>query len=103
MKIKDFEQKTQDALLTCFQDTPVAAPRKTSPRYLNPIRTGGVEELILSASGFSVLDPNLLEKILETYDMRKLWAATGWFLEHFHVPAEVIEGFANKPPSPLFI
>ena len=75
---------------------------------MNPIRTGGVEDLILSASGFPVLDLNLLEKVLETYEIRKLWSAIGWYLEHFQkdfqVLAEAIAGFANKTPrSPLYL
>ncbi len=76
--------------------------------FRNPHYVGGVEELILSASGFPVLDLGLLEQILKTYDMKKLWAAAGWFLERFqkdfHVPEEVLHRFENKTPrSPLYL
>ncbi|WP_367361103.1 hypothetical protein [Syntrophus sp. (in: bacteria)] len=58
--------------------------------FSRPALIGGLEELVNSAAGFTTLDLELLEEVLSRYDMAKLWAATGWFLERFqnvfHVP-----------------
>ncbi|MFO8035025.1 MAG: hypothetical protein R6U57_00115 [Anaerolineales bacterium] len=87
----------------------VAGPERTLVEgFRNPHYVGGVEELLLSASGFPVLNLSLLEQILKTYDTRKLWAATGWFLEQFqkdfHVPEETLNRFENNiPRSPLYL
>jgi len=87
----------------------VAGPERTLVEgFRNPHYVGGIEEHLLSASGFPVLDLDLLEQILKTYDTRKLWAATGWFLEQFqkdfHVPEELLERFEkNIPRSPLYL
>jgi hypothetical protein len=51
--------------------------------FRRPALAGGLEELVLSAGGFSTIDLNLLEEVLNRYDIANLWAATGWFLERF--------------------
>jgi predicted transcriptional regulator of viral defense system len=69
----------------------VTGPERTLVEgFIRPSLAGGLEELVNSAAGFTTLDIELLEEILRRYDMSKLWAATGWFLERFqksfHVP-----------------
>ena len=69
---------------------------------------GGLEELVLSASGFPTMDLDLLEEILRLYDVRNLWAATGWFLERFsetfHVQDAALCRFAlQRPRAPHYL
>jgi hypothetical protein len=50
----------------------------------------------------------LLEKMLETYDLATLWAATGWFLERyrtaFHPPEKLLARCErNRPASPHYL
>jgi len=76
--------------------------------FRNPKYLGGLEELVVSASGFAVLDLNLIEQILAAYDVRKLWSAVGWFLERFqrtfHVPDETLHRFeTRRPRSPQYL
>lgn len=70
--------------------------------FRQPRWVGGLEELILSAAGFGVLDLGLLEQILAIYDERVLWAAVGWFLEQhqesFFVPDEYLNRLERKSP-----
>ena len=67
-----------------------------------PSLTGGAEELVRSASVFTVLDLDFLEKVLKRHDIANLWAATGWFLERFqktfHVPEKVLSGMEKRRP-----
>lgn len=71
--------------------------------FRRPKLAGGLEELVTSASGFAVLDLNLLDEILERYGIAKLWAATGWFLERFretfYVPDEFLKHLERHKPS----
>ena len=71
--------------------------------FRRPRLVGGLEELVLSASGFATLDFDLLGEVLDRYDVANLWAATGWFLERmretFHVPEFVLERHARRIPS----
>lgn len=81
----------------------VTGPERTLVDGLRrPAEVGGLEELITSAGGFSVLDLDLLEKILRCYDIANLWAATGWFLESFrrafHVSDSFLERLARHRP-----
>jgi len=73
-----------------------------SAGFYRPFLTGGAEELVRSASGFTVLDLDLLEKVLKRHDIANLWAATGWFLERFqktfHVPEKVLSGMEKRRP-----
>jgi len=76
--------------------------------FRRPALAGGLEELVLSASGFSTLDLDLLEKVLQGYGMASLWAAVGWFLERFrqdfHVPERILETLArHRPRSPYYL
>ncbi len=69
---------------------------------------GGVEELVTSASGFAVLDLELLEEILKRYGIANLWAATGWFLDRFrksfHVPEDLLNHMEEyRPSSPHYL
>ena len=70
--------------------------------FRQPRWVGGLEELILSATGFGVLDLDLLEQILAVYDKRILWAAVGWFLEQhqdsFFVPDAYLNHLQRKSP-----
>lgn len=76
--------------------------------FRRPALAGGLEELVQSASGFSILDLALLEKILRTYGIANLWAAVGWFLERFqqtfYVPENVLHDMAQlRPRSPQYL
>ena len=51
--------------------------------FRRPALSGGVEELVRSASAFPTLDLDLLDAILRRFAVGNLWAATGWFLERF--------------------
>ncbi|MDZ7844742.1 MAG: type IV toxin-antitoxin system AbiEi family antitoxin [Anaerolineales bacterium] len=76
--------------------------------FRNPHYAGGLEELVVSASGFPVLDLDLLFEILEIYSFRKLFAAVGWFLENnqktFHVSEQYLRDLETRcPQSPQYI
>lgn len=76
--------------------------------FRRPVLVGGLEELVISASGFAVLDLTLLDEILQRYGIATLWAATGWFLEHFqqsfHVPEEFLNRMEqHRPRSPHYL
>jgi hypothetical protein len=76
--------------------------------FRNPQYVGGPEELVISASGFPVLDLDLLFEILEIYAVRKLFAAVGWFLENnqktFHVSDQILYDLEkHRPRSPQYV
>lgn len=76
--------------------------------FRRPRLVGGLEEFVLSASGLATLSLDLLEEVLDRYDVANLWAATGWFLERMratlHVPASVLERHAERvPASPQYL
>lgn len=76
--------------------------------FRRPVLIGGLEELLTSASGFTVLDLDLLDEILKRYGIANLWAATGWFLERFRKSFHVPEGFLaymeqHRPRSPHYL
>jgi predicted transcriptional regulator of viral defense system len=81
----------------------VTGPERTLVEgFSRPSLVGGLEELVSSAAGFTTLDLDLLEKVLRRYDMAKLWAATGWFLERFqksfHVPDALLARMEQGRP-----
>jgi predicted transcriptional regulator of viral defense system len=81
----------------------VTGPERTLvDGFYRPSLAGGAEELVRSASGFVVLDLDLLEKVLKRYDIANLWAATGWFLERFqktfYVPEKVLATMEERRP-----
>jgi len=71
-----------------------------------PSLAGGLEELVRSAAGFTTLDLDLLEEVLCRYDLARLWAATGWFLERFqksfHVPDALLSRMEVRRPLSRF-
>ena len=71
--------------------------------FRQPGLVGGPEELVESAAGFGVLDLRLVSSLLEAYDERLLWAATGWFLEsysrRFFVLPRVLGLPGTSPPE----
>jgi predicted transcriptional regulator of viral defense system len=76
--------------------------------FRRPAEVGGLQELVNSASGFAVLDLDLLQKILKCYGIANLWAATGWFIERFrqsfHVSEAVLDRMALKcPRAPQYL
>ena len=88
--------------------------RVTSPErtlvdgFRQPRLVGGLSELIESAAGFGVLDLDLLKRILQAFDRKSLWAATGWFLERyretFFVSDEYLADLEKKRPrSPQYL
>ncbi len=86
-----------------------AGPERTLVEgFRNPHYVGGLEELVVSAIGFPVLDLDLLFDILDTYTVRKLFAAVGWFLENnqliFHVPDQFLYDLEKRcPQSPQYL
>jgi predicted transcriptional regulator of viral defense system len=81
----------------------VTGPERTLVEgFSRPALAGGLEELVNSAAGFTTLDLELLEEVLRRYDMAKLWAATGWFLERFqesfHVPDSLLARMEQRRP-----
>jgi predicted transcriptional regulator of viral defense system len=76
--------------------------------FRRPSLAGGLEELVTSAGGFTVLDLALLDEVLQCYGIANLWAATGWFLERFredfHVPVEFLTQMeGHRPRSPQYL
>ncbi len=76
--------------------------------FRRPALAGGLEELVRSASGFSTLDLDLLEKVLSEYSIANLWAAVGWFLERFqrdfYVTDKMLDRLAQqRPRSPHYL
>lgn len=86
-----------------------AGPERTLVEGLRrPGLAGGAEEIVVSASGFAVLDLKLLEEVLSRYDTASLWAAVGWFLERFQTVFSVPDSFlarceARRPKSPHYL
>jgi predicted transcriptional regulator of viral defense system len=86
----------------------VTGPERTLVEGFNrPSLAGGMEELVRSAAGFTTLDLDLLEEILRRYDLARLWAATGWFLDmfqkSFHVSDDLLMRIEkNRPHSRLY-
>ncbi|MBN1578449.1 MAG: hypothetical protein JW913_17945 [Chitinispirillaceae bacterium] len=87
----------------------VTGPERTLVEGFRRIAySGGVEEFVTSASGFPVLDLEMLNTILHRYDSKNLWAAIGWFLERFrrvfHVEDSVLyEMEKHRPLSPCYL
>ncbi len=76
--------------------------------FRKPRLVGGLEELLVSASGFATLDLDLLEQVLERYGVANLWSSTGWFLERmratFHASDALLERFElHVPSSPQYL
>jgi len=76
--------------------------------FRKPYNSGGLEELAVSASGFGVLDLDLLMRILEVYNQKNLCAAVGWFLnqnmEQFGVSSSYLRKLEQKKPiSPQYL
>ena len=49
--------------------------------FRRPHLVGGFDELLDSVSGIPLIDFKLLQRVLEVYDERALWAAVGWTTE----------------------
>ncbi len=87
----------------------VTGPERTLVEgFRRPKLVGGLEELIVSSSGFPTLDLDLLKEILQRYKTTYLWAATGWFLERFqqsfHVPEVFLKRMEqHRPGSPHYL
>jgi predicted transcriptional regulator of viral defense system len=81
----------------------VTGPERTLvDGFRQPRWVGGLAELVESASGFGVLDLQLLKRVLEAYGQRSLWAAAGWFLERyqgtFFVPDDYLKLLEERCP-----
>lgn len=73
-----------------------------------PARVGGIEELVKSADGFRRLNLDLLGWILERFDIRKLYAAIGWFLtrdiSRWQPTADFMDRLRDRRPvSPQYL
>jgi len=82
-------------------------PERTLVEGFNrPSLAGGLEELVRSAAGFTTLDLDLLEEVLHRYNLARLWATTGWFLERFqksfHVPDTLLSRMEERCPRSRF-
>lgn len=74
----------------------VTGPERTLVEGLRrPALAGGLEELLQSAGAFPTLDLELLREILAHYDVARLWAATGWFLEQHQQAFSVPDAFVR--------
>jgi predicted transcriptional regulator of viral defense system len=76
--------------------------------FRRPALAGGLEEHIVSASGFPTLDLALLQTILHRYAVRTLWSAVGWFLESFQKTFHVSDDYLrilerHRPASPHYL
>jgi hypothetical protein len=67
-----------------------------------PHRVGGLDELIESVRGLPLLDFRLLERVLEIYGEKMLWAAAGWIAERhaetWSTPAEFLDQCRRHRP-----
>ncbi len=87
----------------------VTGPERTLVEgFRRPGLVGGVEELVVSAAGFPVLDLDVVKKVLSCYDTASLWAAVGWFLEghqtRFFVPDALLQRCeSRRPKSPHYL
>ena len=87
----------------------VTAPERTLvDGFHQPRWVGGLEELVASASGFGVLDLELLGRLLDAYRFKTLYAAVGWFLqsfqETFFVPNELLSQLReHRPRRPVYL
>ena len=82
--------------------------RTLAEGFMRPGLVGGLEELVVSASGFSTLDLDLLKEVLRRYGMAKLWASVGWFLERFQRVFHVSDAYlqeleGSRPASPQYL
>lgn len=81
----------------------VTGPERTLvDGFRDPRRVAGLAELVAAAAAFSVLDLDLLERVLRAYDEQVLWAAVGWFLERqretFSVPESYLARLERRRP-----
>ncbi len=78
------------------------AERTLVEGFRQPHLVGGAVELVESAGGIAVLDFALLLRLLEAYDLRRVWAAVGWFLERYRqqlfVADELLQRIARHRP-----
>lgn len=87
----------------------VTGPERTLvDGFHQPGRVGGAPELAAAAAGFSVLDPDLIVRLLRAYDEKILWGAVGWFLERyqksFSVPDAVLRQIErHRPKSRVYL
>lgn len=82
----------------------VTGPERTLvDSFRNPAQSGGVSELVDSATGLAVLDLELLWRVLAAYDEKGLFAAVGWFLERqqraLFVPDEFLRRLERHRPK----
>ena len=87
----------------------VTGPERTLvDSFRNPAQSGGVSELVESATGMAVLDLELLWRVLAAYGEKGLFAAVGWFLERqqraLFVPDEFLRRLErHRPKSPHYL
>ncbi|MGH7565061.1 MAG: type IV toxin-antitoxin system AbiEi family antitoxin domain-containing protein [Gemmatimonadota bacterium] len=87
----------------------VTGPERTLvDGFHSPEKAGGLEELVVSAAGFASLDFQMLLEVLQAYDRKTLWAATGWFLEQYRhslvVSNDLLRSLEKRIPlSPQYL
>lgn len=91
------------------QTVRVTGPERTLvDSFRNPAHSGGVSELVESATGLAVVDLELLWRVLAAYGEKGLFAAVGWFLERqqraLFVPDEFLRRLEkHRPKSPHYL
>lgn len=61
-----------------------------------PHHAGGLDEIVESVSAFPRIDFVLLERVLQAYDERVLWAAVAWMVERERDLWRPPEAFLSK-------
>lgn len=79
----------------------ITGPERTLVEGFRSLRwVGGIHELLQCASGFGVLDLELLASVLQAYGKRNLWSRVGWFLERyrdrFYISDEVLDDYRSR-------
>jgi predicted transcriptional regulator of viral defense system len=68
-----------------------------------PLRAGGLEEVLSSVMGFGVLDLDALEAYLRALTIRRAWAVTAYFLdtqrERLFIPDELLARWEGEGPT----
>jgi predicted transcriptional regulator of viral defense system len=68
-----------------------------------PLRAGGLEEVLSSVMGFGVLDLDALEAYLRALSIRRAWAVTAYFLdtqrERLFIPDELLARWEGEGPT----
>jgi len=81
----------------------VTTPERTLVDGLRELSlVGGLDELVESMDGFATLNLDALKEILRAYNIRRLWAAVGWYLQRrlkdLFLDASILGDFQKHRP-----